>query len=187
MPRPRLIGALLLTTVLGALAACGGGGDDEPSLGQGSSSTSEAPTSEPATSTPTPDAAEDEEALVALVSGYEKALARLLSTSGKKADFDQVATPAFADQVVSTWREGTFDAGFDIVGTFLFEELSAEVDGDAAVVEVCSDGQGVIPVKRGETLPPGATGSPRAVTTFTAVRQDGQWLFDSSKIGTTSC
>lgn len=178
----RLSGAIALTAVLVVSAACGesdagDGTDDQPSL-DGSSSTSEAAID---------DAVDDEAAIEATIADYDRALVTVNRKHRLTPQLTAVATESWADELLATYDDNLFSKDLEMVGRWQTKVETVSVEGDAAEVEVCTDGNEVYVVETGGDVPSGTLSQGRFPGTVSLVRESGTWKIDETESGEGPC
>lgn len=128
---------------------------------------------------PTAASAQDEADVVAVIAAYDRALVTVNREQAVTDQLEQVATDAWAAQLLSTYEDNVFSNGLVITGRQRTEVRSVAVDGDAAWAEVCSDGSRVYVVEAGSETD-GAQSRGRTRGVITLVREAGGWQVDGN-------
>jgi hypothetical protein len=168
-----------MTAALMTLTACSGSddegdkGEDAPSLGPSDKDT--APT------------ADDKAEIETVIAAYDRALATVNRKHEVTPELDDVATDAWAEQLLTTYDDNLFSNGLEMVGRWRTKVSSVTVDGDTAEAEVCSDGTTVYVVEGGGPVPSGASNQGRTRAVISLVREDEGWQIDGNATEEAQC
>lgn len=165
--------ALLTAALLLGLAGCGGSENTEEPGDLAIEGT---------------DSSGPEAQLEELVADYESALTRLKKTEAAEGSLDGVLTPELAESYLANYRKNVFGAGKTIAGRWQIKVEDVEVDGDAASIDVCSDGREVYVVDaRKPQVGEDSMSFTQSARTLEATHTDDGWLISKEKERKGSC